>query len=87
MSRIKASSDNGEMEFILDVNTDIYPIDFNDNLRVCLATTLEVDGNKKEASKQYDPALGTEEKPSLMDKYEYVMHGRVYNYVEDKDKV
>ena len=86
MSRIRALSEN-EMELYLDINTEIYPVELNNKLKVCLATTLELDGSIKEASKQFDPLLGTDEKPSLMDRYDYVMHGRVYNYKEENDKV
>lgn len=45
VSRIKARSDLYEMDLILDINIDIYPIAQNERLAVCLATTLNLDGS------------------------------------------
>lgn len=45
VSRIVCTSENGEFDLILDVNTDIYPMKVSDNFELALATTLELDGN------------------------------------------
>eukprot|EP00761_Pharyngomonas_kirbyi_P009365 gb/GECH01009381.1/.p1 GENE.gb/GECH01009381.1/~~gb/GECH01009381.1/.p1 ORF type:complete len:147 (+),score=27.39 gb/GECH01009381.1/:1-441(+) len=76
VSRIIATSQHQELDMVLDVNTDIYPVYIGDRLTVALAATLELGG--KMDSGRYDPLLGTAEKPSLMDKYDYVMHGKVF---------
>jgi hypothetical protein len=48
-----------------------------------LATSL--DGKKDEG--KFDQLLGTDEKPSLLDKYDYVMYGKVFKYKTDKNKM
>lgn len=130
MSRIKARSDLYEMDLVLDVNVDVYPIEVGDKLGLCLASTLQLDGGPTSASfdlvrgGRFGPgveggrrrrfgrpgasslafslwagsaAAGGAQSPlsrlpwragvraqsmqsgrsTLMDKYEYVMHGRV----------
>ncbi|KAL9645098.1 hypothetical protein ABK040_001988 [Willaertia magna] len=91
VSRLYCESED-EIELVIDINTDIYPVDIGERLVVALATSL--DPNKTSSSSNttstttkktkekdyYDPYLGTEEKSSLLDKYDYVMYGRVYKY-------
>eukprot|EP01027_Heterolobosea_sp_BB2_P026133 GEZU01040178.1.p1 GENE.GEZU01040178.1~~GEZU01040178.1.p1 ORF type:complete len:154 (+),score=49.19 GEZU01040178.1:46-507(+) len=85
VSRIDASSENFEMDLTLDINTDIYPINKDDRLNVALATSLSLDGSPDEG--RYDPTLnyGKGGKESLMDRYEYVMYGKVFKYIVDKN--
>jgi len=45
VSRIKARGDLYEMDLVLDINVDIYPVAQNDRMAVCLATTLNLDGS------------------------------------------
>lgn len=83
MSRIKARSDLYEMDLILDINIDVYPVAQGDKLSVCLATTLNLDGsamptNPSGQQNQYDSTVGT--RPTLADKFDYVMYGRVFKY-------
>ncbi|KAF0974469.1 hypothetical protein FDP41_006501 [Naegleria fowleri] len=96
VSRLYCESED-EMELVIDINTDIFPVDFGDKLTLSLATSLEVSGGAASAATKkssehgassaakktkdyFDPSLGTEDKPSLMDQYDYVMYGRVYKY-------
>ena len=73
------------MDLILDINVDIYPVNQGDRLTVCLATTLNLDGSDMKrgtgtaaADYEYDPSIGS--RPTLADKYDYVMYGRVFKY-------
>ena len=50
VSRIKARSDLYEMDLVLDVNVDVYPIEVGDKLGLCLASTLQLDGGPTSAS-------------------------------------
>jgi len=77
VSRIECQSDAYEMRLILDVNTDIYPVEINDRFVVAIADQLVPEGGP---SDEYDQS----NQPSLADKYEYVMFGKVFKYIEDK---
>mmetsp|Transcript_11299 Transcript_11299/g.15641 ORF Transcript_11299/g.15641 Transcript_11299/m.15641 type:complete len:144 (+) Transcript_11299:98-529(+) len=78
VSRISGISENYEMELILDVNTDIYPLDLGQKFSLALASTLNLDGTPDDGV--YDPIA----KPSLADNYQYVMYGKVFKYSEEK---
>lgn len=84
MSRIKARSDLYEMDLILDINIDVYPVSQGDKLTVCLASTLNLDGTEMETARGsnnqyvYDSSIGS--RPTLADRYDYVMFGRVFKY-------
>mmetsp|Transcript_8004 Transcript_8004/g.13769 ORF Transcript_8004/g.13769 Transcript_8004/m.13769 type:complete len:153 (-) Transcript_8004:122-580(-) len=79
VSRYVCRSDVYECDLTLDVNTDVYPLEVGGKYNVLLASTLSLDGASGPA--KYDAAFPTiSGKPSLMDKYDYVMHGKVYKY-------
>nr|CDQ08317.1 Bm12657 [Brugia malayi] len=44
VSRLFCDSESFKMELILDVNTQLYPMNLNDKFRLLLATTLRDDG-------------------------------------------
>merc|ERR1719223_620005 len=76
VSRIVAVSENVVSELVLDINTEIYPLEMGDKFNFLLVNSLEgktVDTLKKASWK------GTTEK-SLADEYDYVMYGKVYKY-------
>eukprot|EP01126_Amoeba_proteus_P009309 TRINITY_DN13530_c0_g1_i2.p1 TRINITY_DN13530_c0_g1~~TRINITY_DN13530_c0_g1_i2.p1 ORF type:complete len:142 (+),score=29.38 TRINITY_DN13530_c0_g1_i2:107-532(+) len=79
VSRIEASNDGtneAEMELILDINSDVYPMHLNDKFTMALSTSL--DG--KADTGFYNPTIG----PSLLDKYEYAMSGKVFKLMKEK---
>lgn len=46
VTRLGCSSENYEMDLLLDVNTELYPVELNDKFTIVLASTLsEEDGN------------------------------------------
>eukprot|EP01088_Endostelium_zonatum_P019890 TRINITY_DN7081_c0_g1_i1.p1 TRINITY_DN7081_c0_g1~~TRINITY_DN7081_c0_g1_i1.p1 ORF type:complete len:178 (-),score=47.89 TRINITY_DN7081_c0_g1_i1:83-595(-) len=80
VSRIDCTSENYEMRMILDVNTDIYPIEINEKYVIAIADSLVAEGAGGGGEMEYDQSNA----PSLADKYEYVMYGKVFKYTEDK---
>ncbi|KAL0486238.1 RNA polymerase subunit RPABC3 [Acrasis kona] len=83
VSRMICDSEGYEMELVLDFNNDVLNVEISDKLTIALATTLDKGGMLMEG--YYDPFLGTDDKPSLLDDYDYVMHGRVYKFKPQKN--
>nr|AEF33414.1 DNA-directed RNA polymerases I/II/III subunit rpabc3 [Crassostrea ariakensis] len=73
VSRLFLWSESFKMDLILDVNTQIYPVDLGDKFRMVLAKTLREDGTPDDG--EYNP---TDTGPSRADSFEYVMPGKVY---------
>lgn len=80
VSRIAATS-KGEKEIslTLDVNTELYPMNVNDQVQIALALTLNLDGSKDDSRGWRDVGLGER---SLADEYDYVCHGKIYRFEE-----
>jgi len=78
VSRLHCESESFKMDLILDVNTQIYPVDLGDKFRMVIATSLREDGTVDDG--EYD---GTESGPSRADNFEYVMYGKVYKIEGD----
>jgi len=74
---LECQSENYEMQLLLDVNTDIYPMEINDKFSFALSSTLNEDGDLEEES--FDQS----KRSSLADHYEYVMYGKVFQYDDD----
>lgn len=78
VSRIVCDSENYELDLVLDINSDIYPVDIGDRLTMALATSLSLEGESESGAWDYGKGG-----PSLADRYEYVMYGRVFKYSPD----
>lgn len=78
VSRLHCESESFKMDLILDVNTQIYPVDLADKFRMVIATTLREDGVQDDG--EFDP---TDTGPSRADSFEYVMYGKVYRIEGD----
>jgi len=78
VSRIKATGENLGLETILDVNSELYPLKQGDRVSIVLAKTLNLDGSPSDEG-SYTPSTGAEG-PSLADKFDYVMYGRVFKF-------
>lgn len=77
VSRFHGHSDLYEMDLILDVNIDVYPLQAGEKISLALAWTLNLDGTPE--SGKYDASFPTlAGRPTLMDKFEYVMYGKVF---------
>ncbi|KAH7668912.1 RNA polymerase Rpb8 protein [Dioscorea alata] len=77
VSRIEAHSEQFDMLMQLDVNTEVYPMSVGDKFTMVLAPTLSLDGTPD--SGFYVPGG----RKSLADKFEYVMHGKLYKISEE----
>ncbi|CAI0410342.1 unnamed protein product [Linum tenue] len=75
--RIVARSQNCDMSMQLDINNEIYPMNVNDKFTMALASTLNYDGTPDTG--YYNAA----KRKNLADKYEYVMHGKLYKLSEE----
>mmetsp|Transcript_2204 Transcript_2204/g.3880 ORF Transcript_2204/g.3880 Transcript_2204/m.3880 type:complete len:157 (-) Transcript_2204:1975-2445(-) len=81
VSRIVAQSESYGTEVTLDMNTEIYPMKEGTKFELVLADSLQ-------------PALGGNpniqynflSSGSLLDDYEYGMHGKVFKYAEENGK-
>ncbi|CAI4230436.1 unnamed protein product [Auanema sp. JU1783] len=72
VSRLICDSESFSMELILDVNTQLYPMQLNDKFRLMIATSLRDDGLPDEG--EYD----AQAQYPRMNQFEYVMYGKVY---------
>ncbi|CAN6459423.1 unnamed protein product [Victoria cruziana] len=77
VSRIEARSEQFDMFMLLDVNTEIYPLKVDDKFTMVLASTLNLDGS---ADSGY---FMQGSRKTLADKFEYVMHGKLYKISEE----
>lgn len=73
VSRLHCESESYKMDMILDVNTQLYPVDLNDKFSLVLTTTLKVDETPDDG--EY---CAIETGPSKADQFEYVMYGKTY---------
>ncbi|MEW5301068.1 MAG: hypothetical protein WDW38_009366 [Sanguina aurantia] len=79
VSRFQCRSDLYEMDLLLDINIDVYPLEAHDKFSLALSRTLNMDGSA--SSVKYDAKFpGLSNNASLMDNYEYVMFGKVFKY-------
>mmetsp|Transcript_15019 Transcript_15019/g.32723 ORF Transcript_15019/g.32723 Transcript_15019/m.32723 type:complete len:150 (+) Transcript_15019:73-522(+) len=82
VNRLQATGTTFECDLLLDIHSEIYPLQENDRFTLVLASTLHLDGSPADHT-NYSP-LGAGE-PTLADNYEYVMHGRVFDVKYQKD--
>lgn len=80
VSRVVGRSEKLDMDLMLDVNVEVYPLRKGDRFALVLAHTLALDGTPDEGS--FDPT----ERKSLMDKFEYVMYGKLYKTLDSSAK-
>ncbi|XP_078440523.1 DNA-directed RNA polymerases II and V subunit 8A-like [Wolffia australiana] len=78
VSRIVAHSEQFDMDLQLDVNTEVYPMHVGEKFTLVLAPTLSLDGTPD--SGYFSQAAS---RKSLADKFEYVMHGKLYKISEE----
>ncbi|KAL5706815.1 DNA-directed RNA polymerases II [Ranunculus cassubicifolius] len=76
VSRIEAQSEQFNTKMQLDINTEIYPLNVGERFTMVLAPTLSLDGTPDTG---YFAPGG---RKSLADKFEYVMHGKLYKISE-----
>eukprot|EP00891_Asterochloris_glomerata_P002423 jgi/Astpho2/2423/e_gw1.00044.113.1_t len=83
VSRIEAHSDMYEMDLTLDIHSDLCPMAEDDKFRLLLSRTLNVDGS--DGASYFDKDLATNATShTLLDAYEYVMHGKIFKTQDAK---
>ncbi|KAI4324321.1 hypothetical protein L6164_023872 [Bauhinia variegata] len=76
VSRIEAKSEKFDMLMLLDINSELYPLNVGQKFALQLVPTLNPDGTPD--SGYYIQG----NKPSLADNFEYVMYGKLYRISE-----
>lgn len=80
VARIQAQCvGSSDISLMLDINTELYPVQIGETLTVAIAVTLNLDGDAR-ATKSWRPPRPNER--SLADDFQYVMHGTVYKFAE-----
>jgi DNA-directed RNA polymerase I, II, and III subunit RPABC3 len=82
VNRIAATGTTFECDLLLDINSEIYSVVEMEKLTLVLASTLNLD-----ASPADHFSYTKSQEPTLMDTYEYVMHGKVFDISHKKDGV
>ncbi|KAJ6845975.1 putative DNA-directed RNA polymerases II, IV and V subunit 8B [Iris pallida] len=77
VSRIEAQSEQFDTTMQLDINCEVYPLHVNDKFSMVLAPTLSLDGTPDTGYYMQGA------RKSLADKFEYVMHGKLYKISEE----
>lgn len=83
VSRIEATSTTQEQcNLSLDVNTDLFPIQLQDQVSIAVATSLSLDKTTQDSSatRSWKPPQPNER--SLADDYDYVVYGVSYKFEE-----
>ena len=84
VQRCEGNTKKTNYKIMLDINSDIYPMEKGGLYSIVLAKSIEE--NNKVKSNEFDYELTTNKKGTLMDKYEYVMRGRVFQFNSDKKR-
>ena len=82
VSRIVARGEAFEVELVLDVAAEVYPLKVGDKFVLTLASTLRLDGKPDS-----EEGFNQDGKPSLLDQYEYGMCGKTFKFDHVKDNV
>jgi DNA-directed RNA polymerase I, II, and III subunit RPABC3 len=61
------------VDLVIDVNAELFDVRAGERISLAIASTLSTDGTPDDGS--YQVHMG----PSLLDQYDYAMHGRVFS--------
>jgi DNA-directed RNA polymerase I, II, and III subunit RPABC3 len=87
VSRIEAKSEVNKFDIELDVNTEIYPMEKDAHYAMVLATSLNQDGSEEFDIFTYMNEGTSGGLSSLLDEYQYVVHGKVFKQNINKEKM
>ena len=86
VSRIQATSEVNKLAIELDINTEIYPVNKGEFYKLFIASSVNSDGSENFDIIRYENEGSASGMGSLIDQYDYVMHGKVFKYqLEEKD--
>ena len=83
VSRLKGNTENGDTEFTLDVNTELYPCSVSERMTLVIASTLSLDGTRDDSKGWRGVGRGEQ---TTADDFDYVCHGKVYRFEEGDDE-
>ena len=87
VSRITAEARVNKLSIELDINSDIYPMEEHAFYKMVLATSVNADGSDVFDVMRYENEGSASGMGSLIDQYEYVMHGKIFKYSLDATKL
>ena len=82
VSRVDATSEVYDCKLSFDVNVEAYPVQKGSFYSLVLAKSLNIDGMASPNTFSYDIYT---KKNTLLDKYDYVMYGKIFKYNEEND--
>jgi DNA-directed RNA polymerases I, II, and III subunit RPABC3 len=77
VARIKATSLSSDLSLILDVNSELYPLQKDEIISLNLSSSLRLDGKEDKGWR----TIGRGER-TLADDYDYVCYGKIYRFDE-----
>ena len=87
VSRICAEARVNKLSIELDINSDIYPMEQHSFYKMVLATSVNADGSDTFDIMRYENEGSASGMGSLIDQYEYVMHGKIFKYSLEGSKL
>ena len=79
-----------KIDIELDVNTDIYPMEKDSYYSMVIASSVNLDGSEEFDILRYDHAGAGgahDGHGSLLDQYQYVMHGKIFKYAINNQRM
>ena len=77
VSRLVCKGTTDNVDLVVDINVEVYPVKTGDKLKIMLCRTLAVEGGVDTG--EYNQSG----KATLLDKYDYGMHGKVFHFDYD----
>jgi len=87
VSRVEAKSEVNKFEIELDVNTDIYPMEKDALYSMVITSSLTQDASEEFDIFAYKNEGSKRTVSSLLDEYQYVVHGKIFKYTINKDRI
>lgn len=82
VSRIEATGEETYCKISLDINCDIYQVSKENIYNILITKSL--DGNPSDNKFTFDVYT---KKSSLVDSFDYIMHGKVFKYTEEGNNI
>ena len=82
VNRLLCKGLTNDVQLLIDINCDIgFKVHEGDKISVAFASSLAMDGSLDDGTyKMYT------DEPTLLDQYEYAMHGKLYKWKQDQPK-